>query len=135
MRLAEAEHEIAIGGDVLPWARYLDMAYLAGELSLCYQDLDQPRQAIRWAERSIDASRHRARRRLLSYATLASAHAHTGELDHAYAAGHHALDMLDQGMRSWRGQTELLRFSQQITPAHQPREAREFHERLRDLTD
>jgi tetratricopeptide (TPR) repeat protein len=135
MRLAQVEHEIAVEAEAPPWARYLDEAYLAGELSLCYRDLDQPRQAIRWAERSIDASKHRVRRRLLSYATLASAHAHTGELDHAYAAGHRALDLLDHGIRSWRGQSELLRFSQQLTPAHDPRGAREFNERLHDLTN
>lgn len=135
IRLAQGEHEIAVDTDAPPWARYLDAAYLAGELSLCYRELDQPRQTIRWAEQSIDASRHRMRRRLLSYATLASAHAQTGELDRAYAAGHRALDLLDRGMRSWRGQSELLHFSQQLTATHEPRAAREFHERLHDLTD
>lgn len=135
IRLAEAEHELAADADTPPWARYLDTAYLAGELSLCYRDLSQPRQAIRCAEQSIATSKHRARRRLLSYAALASAHARAGEFDHACGAGHRALDLLDRGMRSWRGQREILRLPQLMTPAHEFREAREFRERLHDLTD
>jgi hypothetical protein len=42
IRMAEAEHELAADADAPPWARYLDTAYLGGELSLCYRDLARP---------------------------------------------------------------------------------------------
>jgi len=54
------------------WARFLDLAFLAGEMSLCFRDLHQESLAERFALESIKASNGRGRRRVLSQATRRS---------------------------------------------------------------
>lgn len=133
LRSAEHCHECATPDRSPRWARYLNMAFLAGEAALCFESLGDNVQAIAWAKRSIEESRHRGRRRLLSFAVLARAHAQAGDVDHSLAVGHQALDLFEGGIRSWRAQCAIHEFSRQVVALGEPRAGQDFHQRLRDL--
>jgi len=133
LRSAEHSHACATLDRTPRWARYLNMAFLAGEAALCFETLADHAQAIAWAERSIQESRNRGRRRLLSFAVLARAHAQAGDVDQSLAVGHQALDLFEGGIRSWRAQCAIHELSRQVTALGEPRAGQDFHQRLRDL--
>jgi transcriptional regulator with XRE-family HTH domain/tetratricopeptide (TPR) repeat protein len=74
------------------WTRFLDEAYLSGEMALCFLDLGQPRQAERFALRAIELHTGRQRRLVLSHAVLATARSQFDDREGAEAALSEALD-------------------------------------------
>ncbi|MFC9964372.1 hypothetical protein ACFVH4_09015 [Nocardia ignorata] len=71
------------------WARFIDPAYIHGEIANAFRDIGCPDEAELHANRSIEhaKSQGRARRGAMSNAALAAAHLHRGDLEAAHAAG------------------------------------------------
>lgn len=77
------------------WARFIDRAYVFGEIANAFRDIGQPNEAAEHARQSIRAAKaqNRARRGALSHAALAAAHIQSGELEAAHAAGIRTLEL------------------------------------------
>ena len=112
------------------WARFLNWAYLAGEMSQCFRDLHQEKLAERYALESIEASSSRGRRRVLSQATLAASYLQRGELEGACSAGGEALDLLGRGVRSTRAVHEIRCLARGLAPHVAHSEVRVLRDRV-----
>ncbi len=99
--MLDAEVLLDQAQDDLSWTRYLDRAYLLGELANCLFDLREYEQAAQVAEESISASTGRRRRLVLSHASLALSRARMRDRDGAEAALAVALELVD-GVQSSR---------------------------------
>ena len=77
------------------WARFIDEAYITGEIANSLRDLRDSANAQRFSAQSIAACRRqgRARRASLSYAALAASHAQSGELEAAASAASRSLEL------------------------------------------
>lgn len=64
---------------------------------------------------------------------LARAHAHAGDVDQSLTVGHHALDLFEGGIRSWRAQRAIHEFAQQVIALGEARAGQDLYQRLRDL--
>ncbi|MFD3463787.1 hypothetical protein ACFWVM_29075 [Nocardia fluminea] len=86
---AERAFEVINVEDEPEWARFIDQAYVFGELANAFRDIGNPREAADRANRSIRATEQqkRARRGALSHAALAAAHLQSGELEAAHREG------------------------------------------------
>lgn len=80
--------------DEAEWARFIDEAYVTGEIANSLRDLRDSNNAGRFAAQSVAACRRqgRARRASLSYATLAASHAERGDMEAAADAASRSLD-------------------------------------------
>ena len=116
----------------LDWARFLNWAYLAGEMSQCFRDLHQGKLAERYALESIDASNSRGRRRVLSQATLGASYLQRGELEGACGAGAQALELLGRGVRSTRAVYEIRCLARGLARYCAQPEVRPFMDRVRE---
>lgn len=116
--------------DAAEWARFLNRAFLAGEMSQCFRDLHQGHQAERYALESIHASSSRGRRRVLSQATLATSYLQQGELERACAAGGQAIDLLEGGIRSTRAVYEIRCLARGLESYGTHPEVRTFRDRV-----
>jgi hypothetical protein len=114
------------------WARFLDLAFLAGEMSQCFSDLEQEKLAERFALESIQASNGRGRRRVLSQATLATSYLRQGKLEQACIAGGQALDLVASGIRSTRAAYEIRSLAGALEAHGTHPEARAFRDRTRE---
>ncbi|MBF6512864.1 transcriptional regulator [Nocardia cyriacigeorgica] len=89
--IAHAEQAFARvdSGTEPEWARFIDHAYVHGEIANAFRDIDQPAEASEHARKSIQCAKTqgRARRGAMSHAALAAAHLQQGDLEAAYAAG------------------------------------------------
>lgn len=65
------------------WTRFLDFAYLLGEMSQCFAALGQAQLAERFAHQAIEVNPGRHRRLVLSHAVLATARGRLGDRDGA----------------------------------------------------
>jgi hypothetical protein len=121
------------GSDSEPgWARFLDLAFLAGEMSQCFSDLQQEKLAERFALESIQASNGRGRRRVLSQTTLATSYLRQGKLEQACIAGGQALDLVAGGIRSTRAAYEIRSLAGALEAHGTHPEARAFRDRARE---
>ncbi|UGQ09368.1 transcriptional regulator [Yinghuangia sp. ASG 101] len=79
------------------WARFIDTAYVTGEIAASLRDMNDAGNAERFARESIAAAQQqkRNRRASLSQAVLAASHVQRGELEAATSAAHRALDLSD----------------------------------------
>jgi hypothetical protein len=113
------------------WARFLDTAYLDGEMSQCHRDLGDWASAERLARESArsGASDGRGRRRILSQATLAVARLGQSDVREACQAGELALDLMAQGVNSWRAAQEIARLRDSLRPYRIDPVVRAFDER------
>ncbi|KWW99161.1 Transcriptional regulator [Carbonactinospora thermoautotrophica] len=77
------------------WARFIDEAYVMGEIANSLRDLGDARGAEQYALQSVSASRRqgRARRGALSQTVVAVAHTQRGDLEAAVSAAYEALEM------------------------------------------
>ncbi|MFJ8738023.1 transcriptional regulator [Embleya sp. NPDC127516] len=77
------------------WARFIDDAYVTGEIAGSLRDMNDSVNAERFARESIAAAQlqKRNRRASLSQAVLAASHIQRNELEAATGAAHRALDL------------------------------------------
>ncbi|MEU0937210.1 helix-turn-helix domain-containing protein [Embleya sp. NPDC005971] len=77
------------------WARFIDSAYVTGEIAGSLRDMGDSVNAEAFARESIAAAQaqKRPRRASLSQAVLAASHIQRNELDAAATAAHRALDL------------------------------------------
>jgi hypothetical protein len=117
------------------WARFLDTAYLDGEMSLCYCDLGDWPAAERSARESArsGASDGRGRRRILSQVAQAVARLHQHDVEEACHVGGLALDHLADGVNSWRARREFMALCDGLSPYRQEPVVRAFNDRVREV--
>jgi hypothetical protein len=117
------------------WARFLDTAYLDGEMSQCYRDLGDWSSVERSAHESArsGASDGRRRRRILSQVALAVARLHQRDVQEACHAGGLALDLLADGVDSWRAAREVAALCDALRPHRREPVVRTFDDRVREV--
>jgi hypothetical protein len=110
--ISGAERALDLSGDrpEQRWTRFLDSAYLLGEMALCFIDLGQPELAERFATQSVAVNSGRHRRLVLSQSALATARGQLGDADGAVGALTDALDLMGgvQSSRTLRSVGEAL---------------------------
>ncbi|MFJ2775902.1 transcriptional regulator [Kitasatospora sp. NPDC087315] len=116
------------------WAKFIDGAYLHGEIANVFRDLDQPDHAAEHAHRSIDYARAqgRARRGAMSQAALAVSHVQRGDLEAAHAAGVRAID-LSRRVKSSRSVEAVQDVQRRMAPFGAHPLVADFRERTRLL--
>jgi hypothetical protein len=99
------------------WARFIDEGYVAGEIANSLRDLADTNASERFATQSIAACRAqgRARRASLSYAAMAGARLHAGDVDGAAEAAGRSLG-LAEGVPSIRCTAALQGLSERLSP-------------------
>ncbi|TMC10432.1 MAG: hypothetical protein E6J41_08240 [Chloroflexi bacterium] len=117
------------------WARFLDTAYLDGEMSQCYRDLGDWPAAERSARESAKsgASDGRGRRRILSQVAQAVARLHQRDVEEACHVGGQALDLLADGVNSWRARREIAALRDDLRPYRRELVVRVFNDRVREV--
>jgi hypothetical protein len=113
--LSHAERAFARStpGEDPPWVEF-DEGALAGHLARCFRDLDRPREAERFALRSIQLCQPtHLRTRAQRHAILAGAYAQQGELEEACAVGRQALAEVGR-LRSTRTLDDVARLVQLV---------------------
>jgi transcriptional regulator with XRE-family HTH domain len=131
--LSDAERAFARSspGQDPPWVDF-DEGGLAGHLARSFRDLDRPREAERFAVRSIQLCRPtHLRTRVQRYAILASAHAQQGNLEEACAVGRQALTAVGK-LRSRRTLDDVARLVQLLGANSSPA-TRDFIEQAREV--
>jgi hypothetical protein len=118
-----------------PWARFLDTAYLDGEMSQCYRDMRDWKATEKLARDSArsGATDGRGRRRILSQAALALARLRQGDIGEACHAGGLALDLLAHGVNSWRATQEIVRLCDGLRTHRNDPVVRAFNERVQEV--
>jgi tetratricopeptide (TPR) repeat protein len=108
-----------------PEMRFIDHAYISGEISNALAVLGDTTRAMDFAQQSIDSSRAqgRSRRGALSTVVLAEAHLSRGDADGACEAGHQALRLARQvdsarTTHALRGLSAKLRQHSTSQPVH-----------------
>jgi hypothetical protein len=133
---AVAESEAAFDrvhrDDEPEWARFIDIACLAGEWANAFGDIARPAESTRFARRSAAEARHqnRARRGALSQVALARATLTSGNLD-LDTAVHHANRALELAITvtSSRCTHAITDLRTRLQPFHTVALARDFDER------
>jgi hypothetical protein len=112
LAIAAAEHAQDNAGqaDEQRWARFLDFAYLLGEMAQCFLNLGQTQLAERFAQQSIEVNTGRHRRRVLSHAVLASARGRRGDREGAAKALTDTLECMNsvQSSRTLRALGDVI---------------------------
>lgn len=128
---AERALEAARSGDEVPhWARSFDEAQLADEFGHCHRDLQQYRQAVQHAERSLQLRPPGlARSRLFCRVVLASARLGLGELDQACVLGAEAAHQASE-MRSARATEYVREFERRLEPYRDAAAVRNYRDRV-----
>jgi transcriptional regulator with XRE-family HTH domain len=131
--LSEAERAFARSrpGEDPPWVDF-DEGGLAGHLARSFRDLDRPREAERFAVRSIQLCQPtHLRTRVQRYAILGSAPAQQGDLERACAVGRQALAEVGR-LRSRRTLDDVARLVQLVGATSSPA-THEFTEQAREV--
>jgi hypothetical protein len=131
--LSEAERAFARSrpAEDPPWVDF-DEGGLAGHLARSFRDLNRPREAERFAVRSIQLCHPtHLRTRVQRYAILASAHAQQGDLESACAVGRQALAEVGR-LRSRRTLDDVARLVQLVAASSGPA-TREFTEQAHEV--
>lgn len=72
------------------WIGYFDEAYLSAKFGHCFRELNDHKNAVRFAERSLEMNQGYARGRVFNLTLLAHTHAQSGNIDAACAVGQDA---------------------------------------------
>ncbi|MCI0689020.1 MAG: hypothetical protein L0Y54_17580 [Sporichthyaceae bacterium] len=111
------------------WPASVSAAYLDGQTAACYLDLDRADLAIRYASAALASyPAHQVRRRAMSSANLALAHARNRDLDAAANIGFDAVRLADQ-LDSARTRASLRALRLTLTPFASTGTVRDFLER------
>ncbi|MGA5634481.1 transcriptional regulator [Streptomyces lydicamycinicus] len=116
------------------WAKFIDAAYLHGEMANAFRDIDQAGHAAEHARRSIAHARaqKRARRGAMSQAALAVSHLQRRDLEAAHSAGVRTLE-LAQRVKSSRAVEAVVDVRRRMIPFGSHRLVTDFNERARVL--
>jgi ATP/maltotriose-dependent transcriptional regulator MalT len=110
-----------------------DEGGLAGHIARSLRDLNRPREAERFARRSIEVCHPRHRRtRMQRYAILATTHVQQGDLEGACAVGRQVLEEA-RGLSSTRTMDDVTHLVQLVSARGASLSAREFTEQARTL--
>ena len=97
------------------WISYLDEAYLAAIAGHSFRRLGQPRQAERFARRSLDMTPDYVRGRLFNTVLLAQAYLLYKDIEQACVVGHQALDLAET-VSSARATTQISSLLGDLAP-------------------
>jgi hypothetical protein len=111
------------------WISYLDEAYLAAKFAHCFRDLEDWRQAERFARRSLDMDNRFVRGRAFNLGLLATTYVRN-DLDQACGVGLEAVD-LACGLRSNRSIEYVRDLQRRLPPGREPIVGR-FKEEVRE---
>jgi hypothetical protein len=105
---SEAAFDRVQAEDEPAWARYIDVAYLAGEYANAYKELERPDEAEHFALASIEDAKRQGRNRRGSFAQAALAQAALagGQVDRAGAAATESA-RLAASVQSYRSRSNL----------------------------
>lgn len=126
--LARAEQylDAAKPGDEPAWSRFFDEAQLSDEFAHCFRDLGKPREALRFAERSLRLRRDSyARSKAFCHTVLATAYLQQGELEEACRTGRELIREVTR-LQSVRGWEYIRDFRRRLAPYQRERAVREF---------
>ncbi|MDX3663722.1 hypothetical protein PV646_41115 [Streptomyces sp. ID05-26A] len=114
--LGDAEASFSsTGPDIPEWLRYFDAAYMAAKFAHCFRDLGRPKEAERFARRSLEMTDGYDRGRLFNTALLASILADQQRVEEACEVGTAALHMAGN-MNSVRTVTYLKDIGRRLHP-------------------
>ncbi|MEU3972199.1 transcriptional regulator [Streptomyces bacillaris] len=121
-------------GDRPEWAKFIDGAYLHGEHSNTFRDVDQPGLSAEHARKSIEYARkqNRARRGAMSHAALAVSHLQRRDLEKAHATGIRTVELARQ-VRSSRSVEAVKDVQRRMIPFGKHPLVADFTERARTL--
>ena len=104
-------------------------------MSQCYRDLGDWPAAERSARESAKsgASDGRGRRRILSQVAQAVARLHQRDVEEACHVGGQALDLLADGVNSWRARREIAALRDDLRPYRRELVVRVFNDRVREV--
>nr|WP_186832004.1 transcriptional regulator [Streptomyces sp. ISID311] len=116
------------------WAKFIDAAYLHGEMANAFRDIDQADHAAEHARQSITHARaqKRARRGAMSQAALAVSHLQRRDLEAAHSAGVRTLE-LAQRVKSSRAVEAVQDVQRRMIPFGSHQLVADFNERARVL--
>jgi transcriptional regulator with XRE-family HTH domain len=97
------------------WIAYFDDAYVSAKFGHCFRALGQPKQAERFASRSLDMDPRYVRGRAFNLSLLAVTHAQQGEVEQACAVGGEALDLTSK-LDSRRAVNYLVELRTELLP-------------------
>jgi tetratricopeptide (TPR) repeat protein len=132
--LAEAERALGRSNpaDDPGWVDF-DEGGLAGHIARSLRDLNRPREAERFARRSIEVCHPQHRRtRMQRYAILATTHVQQGDLEGACAVGRQVLQEA-RGLSSTRTLDDVTHLVQLVSASSPSAPTREFTEQARAL--
>ncbi len=116
------------------WAKFIDGAYLHGEIANAFRDLEQPERAAEHATRSIEYAKkqNRARRGAMSQAALAVTHLQRKDLEAAHSASVKTIDLARQ-VKSSRAVEALQDVQRRMVPFGAHPLVADINERARAL--
>jgi transcriptional regulator with XRE-family HTH domain len=129
--LREAEEAFAksSGTESPTWLDYFDEAYLAAKFAHAFRDLGIPKEAERFARRSLEMSDGYERGRLFNTALLASTLADQGLVQEATSLASDALDMTST-VRSVRSSAYIADVGRRLKPFSGARDVRTLYARM-----
>ena len=129
---AERAHGHSNPGDDPGWVDF-DEGGLAGHIARSLRDLNRPREAERFARRSIEVCHPRhLRTRMQRYAILATTHVQQGDLEGACAVGRQVLEEARE-LNSTRTLDDVTHLVRLVSASGASPPAREFTEQARAL--
>jgi hypothetical protein len=129
LRQAEEVFNRASTTSLPVWLSYFDHAYMAAKFAHAFRDLGMPREAERFARRSLEMSEGYERGRLFNTALLASTLADQRRVDEACAEATTALRMTD-AVRSVRSAAYLADVGKRLSPFRDDEQVRTLYARM-----
>ena len=132
---ASALHEAEIAldkadrSDEPQWISYFDEAYVSAKFGHCLREVGDHKNAIKYAERSLQMDRSYVRGQAFNLTLLAHAQADAGDLSAACATGLEAVNVVAD-LSSARAVNYLREFRLALSPAASTQEVRSLDERL-----
>jgi tetratricopeptide (TPR) repeat protein len=126
---AEVALDKADRGDEPHWIKYFDHAYVAAKFGHCFRELGDHRNAIRFAEQSLDMDGTYVRGQAFNLTLLAHAQADAGDVASACATGQKAVAVASK-LRSTRAVAYLRDFRASLDFAEATAEVKELDQQL-----
>lgn len=114
------------------WAKFIDEAYVSGEIANSLRDLGDGAEAERYARHSVETARrqNRGRRGAISQTVVATSHIQRGDIEASADAAHEALDIAGRVPASSRIVGALDDLRRRLLPYQREPRAREVLDRL-----
>jgi hypothetical protein len=114
------------------WISYFDEAYVAAKFGHCFRELGDHRNAVQFAQRSLNMDENYVRGRAFNLALLAHAQADAGDVSAACATGMTAIEAVAP-LKSQRARAYIRGFRTALAPADGTQEVRQLDARLVEL--